>query len=135
MIAALIIVAQLHGAIPARATRTIRHDERPPLVLVSVGVAALATGALLGAFGVVPSAVELDARCPDRRCADRDSNRAAFDRVQTYAWGADLAFGIGAFYAAAGLAWWLVAHFDRPGVRIAPTLTTDGAGLIATGRF
>ena len=135
MIAALIVAAQLHVATPVRATRVIRHDERPPLLLVSVGVTALATGAVLGVFGVVPSSVELDARCPDRRCADRDINRVTFDRVQSFSWGADLAFGIGAFYVAAGAAWWLVAHFDRPVVQIAPAVGTDGAGLIATGRF
>ena len=137
--AMLLTVAQLCAAsiahVPLRSAQSVpRAPPSMALAMIGVGSATVVTSALVGLFDFLPASAALNTICPAHHC--NETVHPFFDRIESVGLAANLAAAIGAVYVVGGIAWWLADRFDPPAnVRIAPSVSANGAALIAAGSF
>lgn len=136
----LLVVAQLRASslepTPNPPTPPAAHVTPPiALAMIGIGGTAMIAGALVGVFGFIPAARELDFMCPGHHC--NGVSRPLFDRAGTLGMAANVTMAVGVFYVVAGAAWWIAARLDHApsALRIAPAILADGPALFAIGRF
>ncbi|MCP4677283.1 MAG: tetratricopeptide repeat protein [Deltaproteobacteria bacterium] len=122
---------------------TVEKEKPSPLktvgwVLVGVGAAALAGGAVTGIMTTV-KAGDLKDQCPDQNCPD-EGDKELRDSVDTLALTTDILLPVGGAIAVTGAVLLIIGYRNAEkgadnAVSVAPLFAPDRGGLILTGSF
>jgi hypothetical protein len=129
------------GAGPARAQKTDIGSGGPgplPWIIGGIGVAAAATGGVLGVLALQSDAKARDL-CPTHKNCPKNALIAEDNRNQRATW-ANVGVGVGLVGIATATVWILVGRpkrsdHDRTGFVLQPAVTPDAAALWAIGKF
>lgn len=97
---------------------------------LGLGVVGLGLGGWFGGFALSAHDQE-SSDCPAAGCLHYLQAKADYDTAQTDATASTVAFIAGGVLAATGIVLWIAS----PRVRVAPTTTAHGAGLVIGGEF